>query len=77
MEALMSTPAPLSFADLGVPEELLVALKERGIDSPFPVQALTIPDGLASGSYKVELILSDEDGKELDRKNGGFTVSGS
>ena len=43
----MSTPAPLSFADLGVPEELLVALKERGIDSPFPVQALTIPDGLA------------------------------
>ena len=43
----MSNPAPLSFADLGVPEELLVALKERGIDSPFPVQALTIPDGLA------------------------------
>ncbi len=39
-----STP---TFADLGVPEELLVALKERGIDSPFPVQALTIPDGLA------------------------------
>lgn len=43
----MSTIAPLSFADLGVPEELLVALKERRIDAPFPVQALTIPDGLA------------------------------
>ena len=39
-----STP---TFADLGVPEELLVALKERGIEAPFPVQALTIPDGLA------------------------------
>ena len=44
---LMSTPTPTSFADLGVPEDLLVALKERGIESPFPVQALTIPDGLA------------------------------
>ena len=43
----MSTSAPTSFADLGVSEELLLALKERGIDSPFPVQALTIPDGLA------------------------------
>jgi superfamily II DNA/RNA helicase len=43
----MSTSAPTSFADLGVSEELLLALKERGIDAPFPVQALTIPDGLA------------------------------
>jgi superfamily II DNA/RNA helicase len=43
----MSTPPPTSFADLGVSEELLLALKERGIDAPFPVQALTIPDGLA------------------------------
>ncbi len=41
------TSSPPTFADLGVPEELLVALKERGIESPFPVQALTIPDGLA------------------------------
>jgi superfamily II DNA/RNA helicase len=43
----MSTSTSMSFADLGVPEDLLVALKERGIDAPFPVQALTIPDGLA------------------------------
>ena len=35
----------------------------------------TIPDGLAPGSYKVELVLKDEDGKELDRKTGGFTVN--
>lgn len=37
----------VSFADLGIPEELLKALADNGIASPFPVQALTIPDGLA------------------------------
>ena len=43
-----SLPATVvSFADLGVPEELLKALADNGIASPFPVQALTIPDGLA------------------------------
>ena len=36
----------LTFAELGVSEDVLVVLKEHGIDAPFAVQALTIPDGL-------------------------------
>jgi superfamily II DNA/RNA helicase/cold shock CspA family protein len=36
-----------SFADLGVPRALNDALSARGIDTPFPIQALTIPDALA------------------------------
>ncbi len=35
-----------TFAELGVSEDVLVVLKEHGIDAPFAVQALTIPDGL-------------------------------
>jgi superfamily II DNA/RNA helicase len=37
----------LSFADLGVPKAVADALDARGIDAPFPIQTLTIPDGLA------------------------------
>ncbi len=33
-----------TFTDLGVPEDLVAALANRGITSPFPVQAATIPD---------------------------------
>ena len=36
-----------SFARLGVGEDLIELLSDRGIDEPFPVQTLTIPDGLA------------------------------
>src|SRR5918998_6973178 len=36
-----------SFESLGVPADLVSALVSQGISSPFPVQALTIPDGLA------------------------------
>jgi superfamily II DNA/RNA helicase/cold shock CspA family protein len=36
-----------SFADLGVPRALSDALSARGIDAPFPIQTLTIPDALA------------------------------
>ncbi|MCB9483704.1 MAG: DEAD/DEAH box helicase [Dehalococcoidia bacterium] len=36
-----------SFADLGVPADLLKVLEQSGISSPFPVQTLTIPDALA------------------------------
>jgi superfamily II DNA/RNA helicase len=36
-----------SFAALGVPDDLIAVLDERGITEPFPIQALTIPDGLA------------------------------
>ncbi len=35
-----------TFADLGVPDRLVAALAARGIEEPFPVQALTIPDAL-------------------------------
>jgi len=37
----------ITFADLGVPEHLVAALAVRGIEKPFEVQALTIPDALA------------------------------
>jgi superfamily II DNA/RNA helicase len=36
-----------TFADLGVPADLVAVLTERGISSPFPIQAASIPDGLA------------------------------
>jgi superfamily II DNA/RNA helicase len=36
-----------TFADLGVPADLVGVLTERGITSPFPIQAASIPDGLA------------------------------
>ncbi|MEX0664325.1 MAG: DEAD/DEAH box helicase, partial [Acidimicrobiia bacterium] len=36
-----------TFADLGTPPDLVAALTARGIHSPFPVQALTVADGLA------------------------------
>jgi len=35
------------FADLGVDQDLVDVLTERGITAPFKIQALTIPDGLA------------------------------
>jgi superfamily II DNA/RNA helicase len=37
----------VSFADLGVAQDLIDALDELGFTDPFPVQSLTIPDGLA------------------------------
>ena len=45
----MNDPAPASttFADLGLRDEIVEALSAKGIESPFPVQALTIPDALA------------------------------
>jgi superfamily II DNA/RNA helicase len=36
-----------TFAALGVSDDIVRALESRGIDAPFPVQALTIPDALA------------------------------
>ncbi len=36
-----------SFADLGVSTDLADALAARGLESPFPIQTLTLPDGLA------------------------------
>ncbi|MGH3266246.1 MAG: DEAD/DEAH box helicase, partial [Trebonia sp.] len=37
----------ITFAALGVPEPLVEILDEQGIAAPFPVQAATLPDGLA------------------------------
>ena len=39
-------PSP-TFADLGLRDEITVALAARGIRDPFPIQALAIPDALA------------------------------
>ena len=36
-----------SFADLGVSSAVASALDERGIDTPFPIQRLVVPDVLA------------------------------
>ena len=36
-----------SFSDLGVPARLVARLSQKGIVSPFPIQAATIPDALA------------------------------
>jgi len=40
-------PAPLSFAQLGVPAPVVAALAAGGIQTPFPIQARTLPDSLA------------------------------
>src|ERR1700679_2698753 len=38
---------PATFAALGVPAALVDVLADQGILTPFPVQAATLPDGLA------------------------------
>ena len=50
MAVRRSSPAaadPVSFADLGVPTALARVLADRGITSPTPIQAATLPDSLA------------------------------
>lgn len=46
-DSAAATPAATTFASLGVSPDIVAALAARGITAPFPVQALTIPDGLA------------------------------
>jgi superfamily II DNA/RNA helicase len=44
----LSLDAPgVTFASLGLPQPLITALHSVGIDSPFPIQAATLPDALA------------------------------
>jgi superfamily II DNA/RNA helicase len=43
----LNTQETNGFAALGVAVDLVTALEERGITTPFPIQALTIPDALA------------------------------
>jgi superfamily II DNA/RNA helicase len=49
IESPMTTiePIAVTFAGLGLPLELVSALEAAGIEAPFPIQALTVPDGLA------------------------------
>ncbi|HEV7979540.1 DEAD/DEAH box helicase [Amycolatopsis sp.] len=46
-DTAVESVAVKSFAELGLPEPLLAALREAGITSPFPIQIATIPDALA------------------------------
>jgi len=41
------TPEVSSFQELGVADDLIASLAADGITTPFPIQSLTIPDGLA------------------------------
>lgn len=41
------TTTPTTFAELGVPAVLTAVLAARGITTPFPIQAATLPDTLA------------------------------
>jgi superfamily II DNA/RNA helicase len=43
-----------SFADLGVSPQVATSLAERGIESPFPVQASVLPDALAGHDVLVQ-----------------------
>ena len=49
MSTIATPPAETSatFADFGVPATCRAVLARRGIDEPFPIQAATLPDGLA------------------------------
>jgi len=42
-----NSTATITFADLGLRDEIVATLSDKGITSPFPIQALTIPDALA------------------------------
>ncbi|HXX90328.1 MAG TPA: DEAD/DEAH box helicase [Acidimicrobiales bacterium] len=42
-----SATLPTTFESLGVAPELIELLRAQGIITPFPVQAITIPDGIA------------------------------
>jgi superfamily II DNA/RNA helicase len=41
------SPEPTTFSALGLPARLVAALEERGIESPFAIQARALPDALA------------------------------
>ncbi|MFE0460485.1 DEAD/DEAH box helicase, partial [Kitasatospora sp. NPDC058965] len=46
-EAAEAAEPTLTFGDLGLPDEVVRALAKRGVTTPFPIQAATIPDALA------------------------------
>lgn len=44
---VIDAAAAAGFADLGLSDEIVAAVRGRGITAPFPVQTMTIPDVLA------------------------------
>ncbi|HSM02890.1 MAG TPA: DEAD/DEAH box helicase [Acidimicrobiia bacterium] len=46
-ETAITTTTTTLFTDLGVSDEITRQLADRGITAPFPIQTMTIPDGLA------------------------------
>ena len=45
--ATSAVPTAASFAQLGLPAEVLRALDEHGVTVPFPIQAAALPKALA------------------------------
>ena len=51
--------------------------KEMEVEGSRPIWFnFSVPGGFIPGSYKVETVMTDEDGKELDRKTASFTITG-
>jgi hypothetical protein len=51
--------------------------KELEVEGSRPIWLnFSVPTGIVPGTYKTEVVLNGEDGKELDRKTGTFTVTG-
>src|SRR5665213_881016 len=46
-------PADRTFAELGLPKSLVIALSKRGIEAPFAIQSRTIPDADAEGTPRI------------------------
>ncbi|WP_395294938.1 DEAD/DEAH box helicase [Kitasatospora hibisci] len=46
-EAAEAAEPTVTFGDLGLPDDVVRALAKRGVTTPFPIQAATIPDALA------------------------------
>jgi superfamily II DNA/RNA helicase len=46
-ESTPMSPSQSSFADLGVPSDIVAALNRKSITEPFAIQSMTIPDALA------------------------------
>lgn len=50
---------------------------ETNVEDSRPIWFnFSYPQGFIPGTYKAELVLTGEDGKELDRKSANFTVTG-
>ncbi|MFE9427867.1 DEAD/DEAH box helicase [Kitasatospora sp. NPDC006697] len=47
VEAEVEAEPTLTFGDLGLHDDVVRALAKRGVTTPFPIQAATIPDALA------------------------------